>query len=172
MPMLTNKKGESAWFITSFDGPWQVFSSRKDHDDAPSQSIWGTVNILTGKMFNVGTSAPGSKKNYYDKACEKARELNIKERERHFQQQCSMGYNRQDIRESITSTLNFCITEPGAFCYEGGVPALVRRLEAINEEIKMTLALMRSKDALDWANQGIFSNMAMSVNESIDLRKS
>lgn len=170
MPRLIRKNGDSFWFITTLDGPWQVYSSAT-YSTGVTTSAWGVVNILDGKHRQVGKSSPRSKINYYDKACEKARELNAQYRIRTMVD--TAGYNRQDLREDIISTLNFCTTYPGAHCYEGGVPALVRRLEAINDEIGKTLAKLHDKDEKDWDYSGIVSAWALLRDGGdIDLRKS
>ena len=83
------------------------------------------------------------------------------------------GYNRQDLREDIVSTLEFCTTHPGAACYEGGVPAMVKRLEAINDEVGKTLKLLRDKDKHDWEYMNIISDWVLRLSGGdIDLRKS
>jgi hypothetical protein len=171
MPKLTNKKGERAWFITRYDGPWQVFSSRSDSDGRLT-SVWGVVNVSTGQMVNCGTSSPKKKINYYDRACGKALILNSEERGRHMIRALSLGYNRQDIRESIISTLEYCTTDPGALCYEGGMPAVVKRIESMNKEIRTTLALMKSKDMLDFEFLGIVGMLSVNLSKDIDLRES
>ena len=173
MPTLIRKNGDAFWFITTFDGPWQVYSTIT-YATGASGSGWGIVNVSDGKHRHVGKpSKPGSrsKKNYYEVACEKARELNEQYRIRSMVD--TAGYNRQDLREDIISTLNFCLTWPGATCYDMGVPGMVKRLEAINDEVGKTLEKLHKKDQQDFEYQGIISAWALMLQKGgdIDLRK-
>ena len=174
MPKLIRKNGDEYWFITSHDGPWQVYSSVTTAMGHHT-SEWGVVNIVDGSHRRVGkVSKPGSrsKVNNYDKAIKLADELN--EKARADSSKITLGYNKQDLREDIIGTLNFCVTYPGAHCYNGGVPELVRRLEAINEEVGKTLAKLRDKDDIDYRYSNVMSAWALQLNkgEDIDLRKS
>lgn len=173
MPHLIKKNGDMFWFITCYDGPWQVYSSATYSTDM-IRSAWGIVNILDGKHREIGkpTAARSrSKINYYDKSCEKARELNAEYRASIMKD--TLGYNRQDLREDIISTLNFCLTAPTATCYGQGVPGMVRRLEAISAEASATLERLHEKDEKDWQYAGIPSMWALLKDGGdIDLRKS
>ena len=174
MPALIRKNGDSFWFITHNDGPWQVYSSYTTAEGHYA-SEWGIVNICDGKHRKVGkVSKPGSrsKVNNHDKAQALAKELNAKYRVE--QSKYSIGYNTQDLREEIIFALNFCTTYPGAACYNGGVPELVRRLEAINKTVGEVLAKLHSKDEIEYKYGGVMNAWALSLNKGadIDLRES
>lgn len=179
MPALIRKNGDSYWFITNNDGPWQVYSSVTEANGHYS-SEWGIVNIATGAHKRIGgVSKPGSrsKVNNYDKACAKAAALNAEERREAIKKAGAynaLGYNRQGVRENIIDTLNFCTTYPGATCYNEGMPGLVRRIEAINKQIDELVRELHKIDEQDYLYCGIISAWSLQLNkgEDIDLRKS
>ena len=74
MPEHVSKTGLKHWYITDYEGPWQVCSSPRCTTRYP-HGYWYLVNTKTDDARIIGpVSLKG--KNWHDEACLKAEELN------------------------------------------------------------------------------------------------
>jgi hypothetical protein len=166
MPNLKVKNGTEYWFISTLDGPWQIYSSvTSPLGKATSQ--WGIVNIVTGHHRKVN-QASTKRANPYAKAEKLAEEFNSRARDEATRAGV-LGYNRQYLREDIRRALLDCITMPGAHCYQGGVPAMVRRLEEINRVANNMLGSLDDNDMYEWLTHNVASHRSVLEIGNIDL---
>lgn len=74
MPEFVGNDGRKHFYVTDYDGPWQVCSGGPF--TGYSDRTWYIVNIETGKTKKIGP-VTGKGKNYHDAACEEAKRRNI-----------------------------------------------------------------------------------------------
>lgn len=159
MPSVKSKT-EQFWYITTLDGPWQVYSSRKRK--GTSESEWGVVHVASGKHRKTSQTSTKRSKSPFEKAKDLAESLNAKERER-VTRAGATGYNRQYLREDIRRALLDCATWPGAVCYERGVPGLVRRLQEINRVVGTLMQSLNDNDMYEFHTLDVYSSRAVST---------
>lgn len=82
MPEHVSKSGMVHWYITHYDGPWQVCSSTNTMQGKYPIGFWYIVNIKTDATRLIGpVKLKGN--NWYARACETAEELNKVWRDEH-----------------------------------------------------------------------------------------
>ena len=170
MPTVSTKNGDSFWFISYLDGPWQVYSSRTSSNPSAGWSEWGIVNVLTGQHRRAGArNATGpTRTNNYEKANKSARSLNEIER-KEVAMRGEIGYNSQAARAAIREAIEECVTQRGATCYQGGIADLERRLEAINGFVENLKSMLNHIDAIE-AELGVMNSFTMEKGGSFDIR--
>lgn len=119
MPEFIGQKTGKWWYITDNFGPWQVASKADD---------WYIINIKEDRARKVG---PVRSKgiNYYDRAVEKAEDLNI-------EWAIKFGLTHSMVVDLIEKHLPFFITEDGAAAYKTA-PNMIKRIEAMNEYVRI-----------------------------------
>ena len=172
MPKLINRKGDSCHFVTALDGPWQVYTSKISAVGMLRQQV-GIVNIRTGvtRAFEGNRNQGSRRANPFASAKKEAEKRNLAERRR-VTRDGHLGYNHQYIRADIIRALIDITTMPGAACYEGGVPGLVRRIEEINKISGELLQTLRETDMFEASEYGIMNEWAVLNGGDIDLRES
>lgn len=168
MPNLTTNAGDSYWFVTALDGPWQVFTSMTTSAGMYRDYV-GIVNITTGiaKIYNGKKQGRGWT-NPVMSAERAAEKRNLKERRR-VSKAGHLGYNHQYARAEIISALTQAITTPGAACYETGEPGMAKRLEEINRVVGRALEIIREIDMSEAEDAGAMNAWAvLNIREEIE----
>ena len=74
MPEYIGPDERRHWYITDYEGPWQVCSGRPGC--GYSSKTWYILNIKTGRTKKIGPVKLKGK-NYFDAACEEALRRNV-----------------------------------------------------------------------------------------------
>lgn len=168
MPSLVTNAGDSYWFVTALDGPWQVFTSMVTSAGMYKDCV-GMVNIATGiaKIYN-GKKQGGGWTNPFMSAERAAEKRNLKERRR-ASKAGHLGYNHQYARAEIIEALTQATTMPGAACYEAGASGMARRLEEINKVVGKALEIIREIDMAEAEDAGVMNTWAvLNIREEIE----
>lgn len=122
MPEYIGQKTGKWWYITDNFGPWQVASKADD---------WYIVNIKEDRTRKVGPVRVKGL-NYYDRAVEKAKDLNI-------EWAIKFGLTHSMMFDLIEKHLPFFVTDDESAAMKT-VSGMVKRIDAMTEYSSIALA--------------------------------